>query len=164
MNEMDATLTSQNEKLNFLEQEKKAGRLDFDNSRRLLNERLSNLDAQVCNEMEAKKMWQDKYTKENQLLSKANIEVTELKNKLIESNSKVMHLEVELKGVTQQATNLASSKKELQLTLNNYIAQCDSLENELFTIKEVSLDYEKAKQEEFMHMNIKLEKYTLHFN
>jgi chromosome segregation ATPase len=164
MNEMDATLTSQNEKLNFLEQEKKAGRLDFDNSRRLVNERLSNLDAQVCNEMEAKKMWQDKYTKENQLLSKANIEVTELKNKLIETNSKVVHLEVELKGVTQQATNLASSKKELQLTLNNYIAQCNSLENELFTIKEVSLDYEKAKQEEFMHMNIKLEKYTLHLN
>ncbi len=64
--------------------EKKAGRLDFENSRRLLSDRISALDGQLCDEMDAKKMWQEKYQNECRLLSKANLEIIELKTKIQE--------------------------------------------------------------------------------
>ena len=62
--------------------DRKAGRLDFENSRRLLSERISALDAQLCNEMDSKKTWQEKYQAENRAVSKANLEILELKNKI----------------------------------------------------------------------------------
>ena len=82
MNQTDKRYVEIHRKLEEYDMERKAGRLDFENSRRLLSERIGALDGQLCDEMDAKKMWQEKFQNESRSLSKANLEIIELKTKL----------------------------------------------------------------------------------
>lgn len=50
--------------------------------------------------------------------------------------------------------SLTKSKKELQSTLNKFVARCESLEHELFAINEVNREMEKTKREELNGINM----------
>lgn len=118
--------------------ERKAGRLDFENSRRLLSDRISALDAQLCNEVDAKKTWQEKYNVESRHLSKANLEIIELKSKIQEQDFQIYNIEMEIVSMRAVNQGLGLSKSELQDTVNRYIAKSESLEAEIFAMKQVA--------------------------
>ncbi len=113
LHETDILYNEASKKLHHLEQEKKAGRLDYDSQRKILTERISVLDAQFCNEVDLRKHWQNQYEQENHSLSKANIQITEFLNRVHEMGAKLTHLETELENIRIVNYGLSQSKKQL---------------------------------------------------
>ena len=60
---------------------------------------------------------------------------------------------MEIESLNLVNDSLISSKKELQSTLNKFVARCESLEHELFAITEVNREMEIVKREELNGIN-----------
>ncbi len=157
MNEIEHKNHEMQKKLHALEQEKKSGRLDFDNQRKTLSDRIAILDAQLCNEIDSRKHWQAQYENECKLNSEANIEITELKNKQSQAIAKIQHFEVETESLRIVNYGLTQSKAQLQTSLNTYIAKCESLENEIYSITQIAKDFERQREIDNINLSMKIE-------